>query len=216
MKKTLTLCILLLAFCISLTACGGLLTQEDLDNAVNSATADLNAQIAAIEADIAEKTARIATLEAEKTELGADIEELDAEVAALEAKKSELESENEALKNCLAGKHNGGTATCTEKAVCVSCNNAYGELNPDNHTFVDSICACGLIDATEMTADQLNTAVAKMLASGETDFGITLAPDAPAKMITAIRRAICDTEGVADGSINLTLKGVTYTIKAAQ
>ena len=28
-------------------------------------------------------------------------------------------------------------------------------------------------------------------------------------MITAIRRAICDTEGVADGSIHLTLKGVT-------
>lgn len=30
--------------------------------------------------------------------------------------------------------HEGGIATCTEKAVCEDCNRAYGELNPDNHT----------------------------------------------------------------------------------
>jgi len=38
---------------------------------------------------------------------------------------------------------------------------------------------------------------------------VELPADADAGMITAIRRAICDTEGVADGSIHLTLKGVT-------
>ena len=30
--------------------------------------------------------------------------------------------------------HTGGTATCTERAVCEVCGNAYGELNANNHT----------------------------------------------------------------------------------
>ena len=30
--------------------------------------------------------------------------------------------------------HSGGEATCTEKAVCEICGEAYGELNPQNHT----------------------------------------------------------------------------------
>ena len=66
-----------------------------------------------------------------------------------------------------------------------------------------------VVDATAMSADQLNAAVTKVLEAGETDIEVTLKPDAPAEMITAIRRAICDTDGVADGSIHLTLKGVT-------
>ena len=32
------------------------------------------------------------------------------------------------------GNCSGGTATCTEKAVCEICNTAYGELNASNHT----------------------------------------------------------------------------------
>ena len=80
-----------------------------------------------------------------------------------------------------------------------------------DHYYVDNVCACGkleTIDATAMTADELKAAVADQLAAGETDITVTLKPDASAEMVTAIRRAICDTEGVADGSINLTLKGV--------
>ena len=80
-----------------------------------------------------------------------------------------------------------------------------------DHYYVDNVCACGkleTIDATAMTADELKAAVADQLAVGETDITVTLKPDASAEMVTAIRRAICDTEGVADGSINLTLKGV--------
>ena len=30
--------------------------------------------------------------------------------------------------------HMGGTATCTEKAVCDVCGSSYGAINPDNHT----------------------------------------------------------------------------------
>ncbi len=33
-----------------------------------------------------------------------------------------------------ACKHKGGEATCTEKAVCEICGEAYGEENPENHT----------------------------------------------------------------------------------
>ena len=81
-----------------------------------------------------------------------------------------------------------------------------------DHYYVDNVCACGkleTIDATAMTADELKAAVADQLAAGETDITVTLKPDASAEMVTAIRRAICDTEGVADGSIHLILKGVT-------
>ncbi len=69
--------------------------------------------------------------------------------------------------------------------------------------------ALSSINATAMTPDKLNAAVTKALEEGETDITVTLKPDAPAEMITAIRRAICDTDGVAEGSIHLTLKGVT-------
>ncbi len=31
------------------------------------------------------------------------------------------------------GKHTGGTATCTAKAVCTVCRNEYGEIDADNH-----------------------------------------------------------------------------------
>jgi len=69
--------------------------------------------------------------------------------------------------------------------------------------------ALSFINATAMTPGKLNAAVTKALEEGETDITVTLKPDAPAEMITAIRRAICDTDGVTEGSIHLTLKGVT-------
>ena len=102
---TTTLMALLLCFCMvfGLTACGGF-TQDDIDKAVNDATTPLNEQIIALEADIAEKTAKITTLESEKAalvtekgELEADITSLEAEKATLEADKSELEDEVETL-----------------------------------------------------------------------------------------------------------------------
>ena len=65
------------------------------------------------------------------------------------------------------------------------------------------------IDATTTTAGELQVALTKELekctTTGAINITVTLKPDAPAEMITAIRRAICDT----DGSIHLTLKGVT-------
>lgn len=42
-----------------------------------------------------------------------------------------------ALTACNSGdpvcNHSGGVATCTDKAVCDDCGNAYGDLNPSNH-----------------------------------------------------------------------------------
>ena len=35
---------------------------------------------------------------------------------------------------CEINGHKGGTATCTEKAICAVCGETYGEVNPDNHT----------------------------------------------------------------------------------
>ena len=46
-----------------------------------------------------------------------------------------------------AAEHTGGTATCTEQAVCDTCGKAYGE--PLKHNFVEGICdreGCGFAD----------------------------------------------------------------------
>ena len=65
------------------------------------------------------------------------------------------------------------------------------------------------IDATSMNAEELNTAVTNVLSAGERYIEITMTATPEDELFTAIRRAICDTEGVEDGSINLILKGVT-------
>ena len=70
-------------------------------------------------------------------------------------------------------------------------------------TVTDGITTLSASDATT-----LNQAVTAILETGSRTFTVELPADAEAEMITAIRRAICDTEGVEDGSIYLTLKGV--------
>jgi hypothetical protein len=60
-----------------------------------------------------------------------------------------------------------------------------------------------------MDATALNEAVISVLESGVTNIAITLTAEPEARMFTAIRRALIDTESVADGSISLTLYGVT-------
>ena len=65
------------------------------------------------------------------------------------------------------------------------------------------------IDATTMDATALNMAITSALESGYTNIAITLTAKPEAAMFTAIRRALIDTESVSDGSINLSLNGVT-------
>ena len=62
------------------------------------------------------------------------------------------------------------------------------------------------IDATAMTTEELNAAVTRALAAGETDIRITLAEDADATMFSAITAALA-ADDIADGSINLTISG---------
>ena len=47
-------------------------------------------------------------------------------------------AEIEALYECA---HTGGTATCTDKALCTHCAQPYGETNPSNHKNIVSIPA---------------------------------------------------------------------------
>lgn len=288
MKRTLILCIVLLAFCISLVACGGL-SQDDVDNAVNQATAPLNEKITKLEADIAEKQAKVTALEGEKTalttektklesekkalsdqiaeleasiaakndevatlnsaisaleaekatltakitELEASIAEKDTEIAtlnssitALTAEKQALaeqvaglEAENEALRNCLKGVHDysyTSNGDGTHNKVCAVCSDTVTEP----HTFdTDNACACYAsgVQATQMTPTELKTALEELLALGQTNITINLAPDAdsdiyirPGAMDTmqnAIRTALSNST-VADGSVDLTINGL--------
>ena len=45
--------------------------------------------------------------------------------------------------------HIGGTATCTQKAVCEVCGKAYGELDPKNHTNLQHISAKAATEDSE-------------------------------------------------------------------
>ena len=62
------------------------------------------------------------------------------------------------------------------------------------------------IDATAMNTDELNAAVTRALAAGETDIRITLAEDADATMFSAITAALA-ADDIAEGSIDLTISG---------
>ena len=64
------------------------------------------------------------------------------------------------------------------------------------------------VDAAGMTAENLKTAVAELLAASRTEITVTLSTDASAEMFTAIREALVEAD-IADGSVDLTLAGVT-------
>ena len=63
------------------------------------------------------------------------------------------------------------------------------------------------IDGTAMNTDELNAAVTRALAAGETDIRINLAEDADATMFSAITAALA-ADDIAEGSIDLTISGV--------
>ncbi len=134
MKKSLIITLISLLLCLcTVFAFTGCMSQEDIDNAVNEATAPLNTQITALEADIAEKEAKITTLESEKTalttekaELEADIQEIEAEVTALETEKATLEAEVAALEE---EKASLTTDKATLEASITAKNNDIATLN---------------------------------------------------------------------------------------
>ncbi|MBQ6864155.1 MAG: hypothetical protein IJO14_07955, partial [Clostridia bacterium] len=98
-----------------------------------------------------------------------------------------------AIEDCLAGNHSGNGETCSVCGATIK----FATVTDGTNTYYAADAAT------------LNQAVTAILETGSRTFTVELPADAEAEMITAIRRAICDTEGVADGSINLTLKGVT-------
>ncbi len=112
-----------------------------------------------------------------------------------------------------------GYTSCVAKGVCQNCGNEIEEiatLSYSGNVITATFTSNGLTTQTVRTAGTvLNTYtavysyVSSQLAKGSTDIAVPLASDASAELITAIRRAICDNDSVADGSINLTITGVT-------
>ena len=172
---TMTALSLLLCFCMvfGLTACGGF-TQDDIDKAVNDATTPLNEQITALEADIAEKTAKITTLESEKAalvtekgELEAGITSLEAEKAALEDDKAELEDEVETLeaeKKALTDENTELEASITSKnAEIATLTSSVSSLEAEKTTLN------GRVSELNAQITTLNERIADLEAGGETD-----------------------------------------------
>ena len=114
--------------------------------------------------------------------------------------------------------HEGGTATCDGQAICDICEKPYGLKQPHDFDEYGECNNChqhATMNVTDGTntyyADDetsLNKAVTRILEDGSRTFTVNLPSDAETELFTAIRRAIIDTEGVEDGSINLTLAGV--------
>ena len=172
---TTTLMALLLCFCMvfGLTACGGF-TQDDIDKAVNDATTPLNEQISALEADIAEKTAKITTLESEKAalvtekgELEDDITSLEAEKAALEDDKAELEDEVETLeaeKKALTDENTELEASITSKnAEIATLTSSVSSLEAEKTTLN------GRVSELNAQITTLNQRITELEESGEAD-----------------------------------------------
>ncbi|MBQ3000614.1 MAG: hypothetical protein IJD63_02575 [Oscillospiraceae bacterium] len=51
--------------------------------------------------------------------------------------------------------HHGGTASCTEKAVCIDCDNAYGELADHDYDEETNLCSCGAKNPTAYTPKEI-------------------------------------------------------------
>lgn len=121
--KKLTAILLTLCLLLSFAGC---ISQEDVDKAVNDATAPLKEQIAQLNADIADKAAKIKTLENEKAALAAkkaaleeEIEEMDTELTTLNTKVAELEASGEADDQEIT-KLKGDISTLEEKKAALT------------------------------------------------------------------------------------------------
>lgn len=109
-----------------------------------------------------------------------------------------------------AGKHYTFSLKVGKDVVAISSVTVEGwvEMEIDGGVAEEEVYP-NIINATAMDATALNEAVVNALELEYTDLTVTLAAEPESEMYAAIRRALIDTEGVVDGSINLTLKGAT-------
>ena len=108
-----------------------------------------------------------------------------------------------------AGKHYTFSLKVGKDVVSISSVTVEGWVEMEIDGGVAEEVYPNIINATAMDATALNEAVVNALELEYTDLTVTLAAEPESEMYAAIRRALIDTEGVVDGSINLTLKGAT-------
>lgn len=206
---------------------------SDIDG-LEAEKAELNSQVSSLEAEIAEKdteinglSSSVSTLQGEKWALENQIINLEEKNQALENEKNELEKENETLKNCLSGDHDlagyeyrfsADMTTADKNAMCLNCKKAYEtetvatvyEKPKLTATFAgDDVKVWDFSDGVSLTAEELRAGVKYMLSKGDKELDITLPAEADIDKLIAIRRALIDTEYLDNGSVSLTLRGIT-------
>ena len=94
----------------------------------------------------------------------------------------------------------------THTYTCTVCNNEVTE----NHTYAGGECKCGegSVYTAVLSAEEVKAAVANVLAAGKTDVTLVMESTPTKEKFAAIKSALTEST-VEDGSINLTLKGVT-------
>ncbi len=111
--------------------------------------------------------------------------------------------------------HTGGEASCALGRCCTACEYEYTAPDNYNHSFDLVLGECTTcferveIDAVSLSGEELYREISERLRAGITDIKVTTAPDAT-DMVRLIRRAICDEEGIYNGTIDLTITGLTY------
>ena len=105
-----------------------------------------------------------------------------------------------------AGKHYTFSLKVGKDAISITKVNVEPWTTKDIDGGVAEEVIPNTFDATAMTAEQLNAAVAKALDYGHTELAITLAADADATMFSAITIALA-AANIAEGSIDLTISG---------
>ena len=211
-RITILLMSLLTCFCMFIfTACG--VKDDEMNTAINNAVTPVTEQITTLETEMK-------TLNELLTESNEDIDELLEIIEKLQVQVNclndiHLADTNEEITYTFSSDYNG----CTAEGVCHQCGKEFSEYIKT--TYENGVVSAefktegfekqttNIILATKLTNEELTAEITKFLVNGERNFKIYLESTPDTARVNAVRDAIVKTPNVEDGSVNLTLEGIT-------
>ena len=101
--------------------------------------------------------------------------------------------------------HTGGTATCVDRAICDNCDEPYGEVNANNHSYIG---ACGTVCQNECGVARTDTADHTYTDCEDTECNICgetrTAPGHTGGTATCVDKKVCTACGDAYGEVDST------------
>ncbi len=107
--------------------------------------------------------------------------------------------------------HTGGTATCTEKAVCDTCGEEYGDIDPDNHNFVNGKCTrCGADDPDYTEPAPTDVTVTVDTTSWDSSTYFILQVTSPDEYVGGLTSISYKDEALEKAEYKISLNGTKY------